>query len=354
MISLRAYRSISFLFLLHLLALLGIACQSPKEQMPKEPSSEQSSTPAADNCRTVEHEKGETEICGQPQRVATLSPHILDNLLALGVQPAAHADSNVPSTPEFDQPEAQIPYLGRYITTQPVNLGLRDSPSIERLVQLEPDLIVGESWLSEKQYQLLSQVAPTMLFNDRPGAIQHWRYSIEGVAKAVDKETEAKALLGQYSEKIAATREQLAPVVAAYPNVMVIDSDTALSAISLSDDHTATNLLREVGFEIVSSESSSLVSGSNPQVSIEIIPQIETDLVFVMAWGDDNMLDPQKDTQQKWNDNPLLNQMSVAKEGRVFFVNYYLWGSHTRGPITERLILEQLPQMLLPLVDEAQ
>lgn len=43
--------------------------------------------------------------------------------------------------------------------------------------------------------------------------------------------------------------------------------------------------------------------------------------------------------------------MLASKEGRVFFVNYYLWGSHTYGSITDQLILEQLPQMLLPLVD---
>ncbi|MEM8613435.1 MAG: iron-siderophore ABC transporter substrate-binding protein, partial [Cyanobacteria bacterium P01_H01_bin.105] len=106
------------------------------------------------------------------------------------------------------------------------------------------------------------------------------------------------------------------------------------------------------GFEIVSSEASSLISGSNPQISIEMLPQIESDLIFVMAWGDNNMFDPQKETQQRWDDTPLLNQMSASKDGRVFFVNYYLWGSHTRGPITDQLMLEQLPQMLLPLVNE--
>jgi len=47
--------------------------------------------PNSESCRLVQHEMGETEVCGQPQEVAALSPHILDSILALGVQPVAYA-----------------------------------------------------------------------------------------------------------------------------------------------------------------------------------------------------------------------------------------------------------------------
>lgn len=39
------------------------------------------------DCRTIEHKVGETEICGDPQRIVALGPYVLEHLLALDVHP---------------------------------------------------------------------------------------------------------------------------------------------------------------------------------------------------------------------------------------------------------------------------
>lgn len=67
--------------LLGILACVWVtACTSPTTSL------NQANSGSVD-CRMVEHELGETEICGQPEQVAVLSPHILDVVLALGAQP---------------------------------------------------------------------------------------------------------------------------------------------------------------------------------------------------------------------------------------------------------------------------
>ncbi|NJM98365.1 MAG: ABC transporter substrate-binding protein [Phormidesmis sp. RL_2_1] len=207
MISRRTHRSLSCLLLV---ALLSTACQSRSVEAPIATADNPSS-----DCRTVEHEMGETEVCGQPQRVAVLNPHTLDIVLSLGVQPFAYAESAVLNLQTFDQPAEQIPHLGRYVTTEPINVGDRKNPSLERLAQIQPDLILSEDWLVEGQYDLLSQIAPTLLFTDEKNGQQHWRYDIEGIAKALGRESQAEELLARYPEQVAAVREQLAPVVAA-------------------------------------------------------------------------------------------------------------------------------------------
>ncbi|MBE9099785.1 ABC transporter substrate-binding protein [Vacuolonema iberomarrocanum] len=343
---------IRFLLLLLLMALLSIACQTSLVELPhvEEP------TPTTNDCRIVEHEMGTTEVCGQPQRVVALSPHILDSILSLGVQPFAYAQGGVLNGQRFDQPEEQIPYLGRYVTTQPINLGSRRSPSLERLVQSQPDVILGENWHLEDQYEFLSQISPTLLFSDvGENGRQHWRYNIQGIAEALGREDQAEALLTRYSEQIAIAREKLAPVVAAYPRVLAIAPDDLAGTIYFMEDSTASNLLREIGFEIVTSEASSLLPNGNLPISVEAFPQIETDLIFVMAWSEnwsENEPYPQEKIKQQWGNNPLLSQMPAFKDGRILFVDYFLWASNTRGPITDQLILEKLPQMLLPLVNE--
>ena len=97
------------------------------------------------NCRIVKHDLGETQVCGQPQKIVALSPHLLDLLLSLDRQPAGYAEVfPFHKGKYFDNPSQQIPYLGDRVTSQPINLGNRDEPSLERLIELKPDLILGE------------------------------------------------------------------------------------------------------------------------------------------------------------------------------------------------------------------
>ena len=341
-------RPIRFLMLLLFVALLSVACQRSSI---KSPTAAEQASEAAD-CRVVAHEMGETEVCGQPQRVAVLTPHLLDSVLSLGVQPFAYAQMGFVNSQTFEQPEVQIPYLGSYVTTQSINLGSRRSPSLERLAQSQPDIILGEPWHIKDQYDFLSQIAPTLLFSDiGPNDDQHWRYSINGIAKALNKEAQAKELLARYPEQIAAIREKLAPVVAAYPRVLAIAPNDLAGTIFFLEDSTASTILREMGFEIVTSEASSLLSDGNSPISVEVVPQIETDLLFVMAWSE-NESSSQEKIKQQWGNHPLLSQMPAFKDGDIFFLDYFLWASNTRGPITYQLFLEELPKMLLLLVEE--
>ncbi|OKH29096.1 ABC transporter substrate-binding protein [Chroogloeocystis siderophila] len=125
-------------------------------------------------------------------KVAALIPHILDSILALGVQPAAYAETVRLNLPRFDNPATQIPHLGNRITTQPVNLGDRQNPSLEALVQLKPDVIIGERWLHQDEYHLLTKIAPTLLFDDTKGEKQHWTNDITGIAQVLGREDAAQ------------------------------------------------------------------------------------------------------------------------------------------------------------------
>ncbi|MEM6610974.1 MAG: iron-siderophore ABC transporter substrate-binding protein [Cyanobacteria bacterium P01_C01_bin.72] len=326
---------------------LIVAC-TPAGDFPRNNSSKSASP---ELCRLIQHEIGNTEVCGQPQKVAVLSPHILDNILALGVQPAAYADSaeSLISTPLYENPSEQIPYLGRWITTEPVAVGNRDSPSLERLTILQPDLILGEHWQKDK-YALLSKIAPTLLFNDakNPTAPQSWQQDIEGIAQALGRQAQAKALLVAHEKYIAKARAALEPVLEAYPRILLIHSDLD-AQVGIAIGSTTGRLLQEIGFEIVVPEGIT----TDALVSWEIIPQIETQMIMVFDWGDDYFTNPEAPRQEKWARNPLLRSMPVFQQGRVFFVDHYLWGSHTRGPLSDQLILEALPDLLLPSVQPA-
>jgi len=337
-----------------LLILLTVAIVSACTSSTPDQSQSRNSQTASTDCRLVKHEMGETEICGQPQRVVSLSPYLLDYLLALGVQPIAHSDDRWdPSIGEvYDNPAEQILYLGQWVETKPISLGDPDAPSLEALVNVQPDLILGEEY-QNGNYALMTQIAPTLLFN-QSGADEKnaWQHNINEIAIALDREAEAEVLLTRHSQRVVMVQEQLASVVAAHPRVLVLAADLQNNRFYQAGGYsTAARLLQTIGFEIVSSENSSILPGStqlNPQISIEILPQIEADLICVLAWSKEHN-EPQKISKQQWVSNPILNQVSAFKEGKIFFVDEYLWGGNTRGPLTDCLILEALPELLLSM-----
>ena len=249
MLKLRYYL---FLFILGICAVVMIvAC----DRAPNSSVVDRSTPASSESCRLVEHEMGETEVCGQPQKVAALSPHILDSMLALGVQPAAYAESVNLNIQTYDNPAKQIPYLGQWVTTQPIGLGDRKSPSLERLAQLQPDLILGEEWNNKDEYSLLTQIAPTLLFSDtkNPNELQSWQQDIQGIAKALGKEAQAAELLTTFNKQIAQARKALQPVLQKYPRVFLISSNLTTQIYSQPESTTA-RLLKEIGFEIVQPE----------------------------------------------------------------------------------------------------
>jgi iron complex transport system substrate-binding protein len=303
---------------------------------------------SSESCRLVQHEMGKTEVCGQPQKVAALSPHILDSMLALGVQPVAYAESEELKIQTYDNPAEQIPYIGKWVTTKPIGLGDRKSPSLERLTLVKPDLILGEKWLHKEEYPLLSQIAPTLIFSDEQSDGQQvWQQDIKGIAKTLGRDNQAEKLLTAFDQQIAKTLTILKPTLQTYPRVLLLNSNLT-TYVASQPESTTGRLLKEIGFEVVQPRG---VQG-DAEISWEILPQIETDMIIVLSWSDDSFYNPEDTMQEKWAKNPLLNSMPVFQQGRVYFVDYQLWGSITRGPLTDRLILEALPDLLLSSVKE--
>ena len=135
----------------------------------------------SDNCRTIEHDSGQTKICDRPEDIATLGLHSLDLLLSLDREPAGVVTPQPVETDRVEQPEFAIPTLGERLASQPVALGSFATPaSLEALVQLKPDAIVGEA--HRLPSPLLSQIAPVLPLARRSDT-GNWRENLRLSAK---------------------------------------------------------------------------------------------------------------------------------------------------------------------------
>ena len=348
-------RTVKLLMLGMFTTLLIVACKgnAPERTMSGDTANSMLSSNAS-NCRIVKHDMGETQVCGQPQKIVALSPHLLDLLLSLNRQPAGYAEVFPFHKGEyFNNPSQQIPYLGDRVTSQPINLGNRNEPSLERLIKLKPDLIVGEVGNNRQAYGLLSQIAPTLLWDKRT-AKGKWQQSIRQLAQAVGDEKQAEAVITAYNQRITATRAEFAPIVAAHPNLLLLGANRLSSDMAIVTGNAYLGeLLEGLGFQFAAPLRGNV--GQVNSVSVELLPQLGTaDMIFIL--GHDlspdrqnltSVLDSQTSViKQEWNDNAIAQTLKASKENRVYFVTYYLWNG-LNGPIGAELILNQLRQLLL-------
>jgi iron complex transport system substrate-binding protein len=316
-----------------------------------------SQTPTATNCRNVTHKLGTTEVCGTPERIVVLGSHSLDLLLSLGEQPAGFG-SVIPFAEGevFDQPEAQIPYLGQFVTTEPVNVGSADQPSLETLAKLQPDLIVGEAGRNEVNYDLLSQIAPTLLWDTRTQQGQ-WQKNIRALALALGDEEKGEDAIAHYNQLVATAREEFLPVTTTTPKVLLLGANSLASGqiSAITPKSYLGELMAGVGFEVVAPPTSL----NYAPLSLEVLPDLdEADHIFVLGYefvnregtevvDPDNLLKAQTvGIKKDWQENAIAQSLQASQADQVYFSTYLLWNG-LNGPLGTELILEELRQFLL-------
>ena len=330
------------------------ACQGIANRPPVDSALTSSSDPA--DCRTIEHELGETEVCGQPQRIVVLGPYVLEPLVALDVQPVAFADHIAFHQGEYDNPSQHIPYLGHHITQPIVNLGTAYSPSIESILKLQPDLILGTSLNNADQYETLSDIAPTLLLN--------WDDSernLRVIGQAIDRSDQAEQLIKDTEQRIAQTRDAFIPLVKTQPKLLLlISSQFPELYIGNQAAGLCRSLTESLGFDLVSlpqpnpSESDALPA----PVSLETLPELnEADSIILLGsnFGELQSFSTMNDFEehqlsnlkQAWEENAIAQSLDASKAGRVYFIPAYLCLG-LPGPIGTELYLDELQTQLLP------
>lgn len=144
---------------------------------------------AANTCRTVTHAMGETCVPEHPRRIVVLDTGELDIAYALGITPVA-------ATTAYQQ-EGYPVYLN-LPANQIVHLGKNTEPDLERILQLQPDLILGSQHGHAHLYPTLSRIAPTV-FSANVG--RSWAENLQLFATALNQEAMAAQLMQRVEQR---------------------------------------------------------------------------------------------------------------------------------------------------------
>lgn len=133
---------------------------------------------------TIEHALGTAEIEEQPERVVTLGQGSAETAIALGVVPVG-----MESYPWGADDTGHLPWIHEEIEEQgeelPELFTGGQELDIEAILELEPDVILAPwSGITEEQYDILDDIAPTVAYPEEPWTIT-WEEQIETVSTAL-------------------------------------------------------------------------------------------------------------------------------------------------------------------------
>lgn len=257
--------------------------------------------------RTIEHAMGKTEIKSKPKRVLALDASYVDDALLL--------DTQVVGFTSYRAIHDKLPdYLGPDRDTyaaDAVSVGTLEEPSLEKIYQLKPDLIVSAKVRHEKIYKELSAIAPTVM-SESTGPT--WKENVRLLAKALGEEKKADAEISAYEKRAKAIGDEI-NAKAGNPTISVVrfvDGPTRLyQKASFSGI-----VLQDAGLARPKSQD---VEDFAAEISEERIADADADHIFVTTYADESGSGAR--TKAKFEQNPLWKLL----KGQVHEVDDALW-----------------------------
>lgn len=281
--------------------------------------------------RVIQHDMGETEITGTPERVVLLDTHSFSIMMELGIEPVG-----VQYWQEDEWTgEGKIFWEAYYpgITQKwPNVVNTGSEPNLEVITQLEPDLIIAPSWGSEI-YDDLSEIAPTILFKDGPPQgsgldnLQAAERITMGIAGALNRHDDGVAMIEGFHDHLADNAEKLEEAGIKGKKFIFAqtwtEDDNSVFIRVWAGPSKPSLILEEMGIvNAAPLPEQVLEDGRWDGVGLEGLATLDgPDVHFMyMPSGDDDAIADQ------WIDkNPVWNNLSFVKEGRVHNLGPYLY-----------------------------
>lgn len=285
--------------------------------------------PAAAKSRVISHTFGLTTLHGTPTRVVALEFSFVDDLADVGVKPVGIADDNNPNS---------IIAPIRKLVSGYTSVGLRQSPNLETIASLHPDLIIADATRDAKIYHQLQQIAPTIALDSLKEDYLAQLHAAKVIGEAVNK-------CGAMNLRLKQDRLVMKRLKAAVPTnerrkAMFVVSTKTIFNVHSNLAYTP-SLLDAIGIPTANNLAPTTANHANPYIvmSEEDLIANNPDIMFVANYP------PSPTIWDTWSKDPLVGNINAVKNHQVFEVNPYLW-SKARGIKASELIAQQAVRLL--------
>ncbi len=263
----------------------------------------------------IDHAFGQTVIEEAPENIVTLAWANQDTVLALGVVPVGVSAANYGLMTEnrlHPWTDAAFAELG---VTSPNVFQDETGWDYEAIAACDPDIIIASySGFTEEEYNLLSEIAPVIPYLETAWKT-NWREQTITNAKAMGREAEGQALVGEVDALIAeklADYPELEGKTAGY--FWISQDDMSTFYAYLPNDPRA-SYLNDLG--LATPQSILSLAASTEDFSVTLSRE-NTDLLndvdIMVVYGDQGLLDAMQA-------DPLMSQIPAVKNGAVVLID---------------------------------
>ncbi|ANY65999.1 hypothetical protein BBD42_05640 [Paenibacillus sp. BIHB 4019] len=299
------------------------AAASPSASPEASNSSSEPSATAADSVRTVASEKGDITIPANPSRVIGLSVVYPEFLQALGVTPIAVQNYH----PEFPS------YLEDAFKNT-IKMGIAETPDFEKILAAEPDLIIAPVWWSDKDYDQLAKIAPTVLLPQR----DDWRDELKDIAGVLGKPEAADKVIQDLEDQELAAKEKLDTLVGDETVMYMMIMPKGIVLYSENIDR-GSFIHKTLGLKPIANFPQSEQSLT---ISLEKLPEYNPDHIIVQLDDESNAV-----IQKAYKDmleSSLWKNMTAVKKNQVYMMGGKEWFSLGMSPLANSYAINAVLQ----------
>ncbi|WP_340017844.1 AraC family transcriptional regulator [Paenibacillus sp. FSL H3-0457] len=275
----------------------GVASNSSGDASGSNSTSSSTKTVTAENQskssepRIISTVKGDITIPAEPKRIVV--DLYLGSLIALGIKPVGTPEMNL-KNPYFIKSLEGVQNIGEYETI-----------SLEKVLELEPDLIVTGN---PDLFDSFSKIAPTLVVPY--GELKNTHEEIAYFGEVLNKEKESEAWLTDYDARIADAKKRVGEAIDPQAEVSVMQFyDKAPLAFGDNFGRGGQAVYSALGLNPPADKKEILMKDQLVEVSSEAIPEFAGDYIILTA---DNL------TLEELKSKPVWSSLDAVKNDRVF------------------------------------
>lgn len=256
--------------------------------------------------RVLKHAKGESTIPLKPKRVVALQ--YVGSMLALGVKPIGALKGHMEGS-DMAPLVSGIEVVGDY-----------DAYNLEKILELQPDLILTGSDDEQQVYEKLTKIAPVVAIDfDQYDVFGH----VQKVAEALGMEKEGKAWEEKYKAKVEEARKLVQAKVGKNATVaaMNVRAKTIKMYGARNMGHVLYNDLQLTPPALIKTEIEKDPLFWSNDLSMELLPEYTADHIFLMLFPGEDATQYLKEIEQ----SSLWRNLPAVKNNHVYIVDVDRW-----------------------------
>jgi ABC-type Fe3+-hydroxamate transport system substrate-binding protein len=242
--------------------------------------------------RTVKDELGRSmEVPDHPHRVVCLVPSVVDIVYSLG------AGEDVVAISDFTKyPKEAL---------QKPSIGLPLNPSIETIIALHPDLVLGSVDMNTLESAGHLQRLGIPVFMVDPHGIEGIYASILSLGRALNRERDANSLVGRLQARVNAVKAR----VADKPKLRVFMAIWYDPVMTIGSRAFISELIEAAGGRSVTND----IAQEWPEVSLETIVSRQPDALLLVSGS--------RITVEELKTRPGWEHLTAVQQGRVYYTD---------------------------------